>query len=174
MSGCNFYYQKSCQSRFSGMYLVFEVFQDTWHSNKENPSENPVWSLNGLKLCKLAFRSDLVLISLPGKVLGRVSKACCNTVKRSIPSRHEEVTHAPGQSQADAHSSVPCMNAVQARIDNVENGINCLELARRVKATVLIPTLLRNTCAAAWLMQLPSLLSSDGWSRLQHMFGALL
>ena len=28
----------SCQSRFSGMYLVFEVFWDAWRSNKENPS----------------------------------------------------------------------------------------------------------------------------------------
>ena len=32
------YYQNSYQSRFSGVYLVFEVFQDTWHSKKENPS----------------------------------------------------------------------------------------------------------------------------------------
>ena len=31
------YYWNSCRSRFSGVYLVFEVFQDTWHSNKENP-----------------------------------------------------------------------------------------------------------------------------------------
>ena len=28
----------SCQSRFSGVYLVFEVFQDTWGSNKGSPS----------------------------------------------------------------------------------------------------------------------------------------
>ena len=31
-------YLNSCQSRFSGVYLVFDVFQDTWPSNKENPS----------------------------------------------------------------------------------------------------------------------------------------
>ena len=31
-------YLNSCQSRFSGVYLVFEVLQDTdWHSNKGNP-----------------------------------------------------------------------------------------------------------------------------------------
>ena len=30
-------YQSSCQSRLSGVHLVFEVFQDIWHSNKENP-----------------------------------------------------------------------------------------------------------------------------------------
>ena len=28
----------SCQSRFSGVYLDFQVFQDTWRSSKENPS----------------------------------------------------------------------------------------------------------------------------------------
>ena len=28
------YYQNSCQSHFSGVYVVFEVFQDTWHSNQ--------------------------------------------------------------------------------------------------------------------------------------------
>ena len=31
-------YQKSCQYRFSDVYLVFEVLKDTWHSNEENPS----------------------------------------------------------------------------------------------------------------------------------------
>ena len=31
-------YQNSCQSRLSGVYLVSGVFQDTWRSNKENPS----------------------------------------------------------------------------------------------------------------------------------------
>ena len=50
---------------FSGVYLVFEVFQDIWHSNKENPSVilacYPVLSLDGLKLCKSVSRSDLVL-----------------------------------------------------------------------------------------------------------------
>ena len=29
------YYQNSCQSRFSGVYLAFAVFQDIWHSNKD-------------------------------------------------------------------------------------------------------------------------------------------
>ena len=32
------YYQNSCQSRSSGMYLVFEVIQDTWRSNMQIPS----------------------------------------------------------------------------------------------------------------------------------------
>ena len=32
------YYQNSCLSRFSGVYLIFEVFQDAWRANKENPS----------------------------------------------------------------------------------------------------------------------------------------
>ena len=32
------YHQNSSQSHLSGVYLVFEVFQGTWHSNKENPS----------------------------------------------------------------------------------------------------------------------------------------
>ena len=60
------YYLNSCRSRFSGVYLVLEVFQDTWHSNKENPSVywHPVLSLDGLKLYKFVSRSDLVLISL--------------------------------------------------------------------------------------------------------------
>ena len=31
-------YQNSYQSCFLGVYLVFEVFQDTWHSNKDNSS----------------------------------------------------------------------------------------------------------------------------------------
>ena len=31
-------YLNSCRSRFSGVYLVFEVFQLAWCSNKENPS----------------------------------------------------------------------------------------------------------------------------------------
>ena len=42
----------SCQSRFSGVYLVFKVFQDILYSNKENP-------VNGLQLCKFV----LILIS---------------------------------------------------------------------------------------------------------------
>ena len=37
------------------MYLVFEVFQDTWRSNKDNPC---LLSLDGLKIVS---RSDLVL-----------------------------------------------------------------------------------------------------------------
>ena len=32
------YYQSACRSRFSDVHLVFEVFQDTWRSNKGNPS----------------------------------------------------------------------------------------------------------------------------------------
>ena len=53
-----------CRSRFSGVYLVFEVFLDTWHSHKENPSTLAcylVLSLDDLKLCKFISRSDLVL-----------------------------------------------------------------------------------------------------------------
>ena len=67
--GVKIYYLNSCQSRFSGVYLVLEVFQDTWRSNKENRSACwkleccPVWSLHGLKLCKSVSRSDLVPIS---------------------------------------------------------------------------------------------------------------
>ena len=61
------YCQYSCQSRFSGVYLVFEVFQDTSHSNKEilvyTGMLPPVLCLNGLKLYKFVSRSDLVLIS---------------------------------------------------------------------------------------------------------------
>ena len=41
----------SCRSRFSGVHLVFEVFQDGWCSNKENlvysgmlPFLVPSWS----------------------------------------------------------------------------------------------------------------------------------
>ena len=47
-----------CESRF-------EVFQDTWHSNREDPSVSlaclPVLSLDALKLCRFLSRSDLVL-----------------------------------------------------------------------------------------------------------------
>ena len=42
----------------------FEVFQDTWRFNEENPSKpecQPSLSLNSLKLCKFVSRSDLVL-----------------------------------------------------------------------------------------------------------------
>ena len=51
----------------SGMCLVLEVFQDTWRSNKENPSV--YWGatlsspLMALKLCKFVARSDLVPVS---------------------------------------------------------------------------------------------------------------
>ena len=31
------YYQNSRQSHFSGVYLLFEVFQDTWRPHKQNP-----------------------------------------------------------------------------------------------------------------------------------------
>ena len=46
-------YQNSCQSRFSGVHLIFEMSQDTWHSNKENPSA--YWNVSPRS------RSDLVL-----------------------------------------------------------------------------------------------------------------
>ena len=51
---------------FFSVYLVFEVFQDAWRSNKENPCILeccPVLSFHGLKLCKFVSRSDLILIS---------------------------------------------------------------------------------------------------------------
>ena len=52
-------------ARFSGVYIVFEVFQVTWRSNKESPSvywtDTLVVSFNGLKSCKFVSRSDLVL-----------------------------------------------------------------------------------------------------------------
>ena len=38
VSGGRIFYLNSCQSRFSGVHLVLEVFQDTWRSNKESPS----------------------------------------------------------------------------------------------------------------------------------------
>ena len=59
------YYQNSCRYGFSGMYLVFEVFQGIWHSNKKNPClywhatlSCPFMCSN---LCTLVSRSDLVL-----------------------------------------------------------------------------------------------------------------
>ena len=59
------YCPNPCRSRFSGVCLVYEVFQGIWHSNKENPSAS--WNaalscpLMPSKLCKLVSRSDLVL-----------------------------------------------------------------------------------------------------------------
>ena len=61
-------YLNSCQSCFSGVYLVFEVFQDTWRSNKQNPSVYwnaaclvPSWPQ--IMQIRISFRSrsDLVL-----------------------------------------------------------------------------------------------------------------
>ena len=62
------YYQNSCRSRFSGVYLGFEVFQDAWRSNKEIlvypgmlPCLVPSWSQ--IMQIRISFRSrsDLVL-----------------------------------------------------------------------------------------------------------------
>ena len=33
----DFFYESSCQSRFSGVHLVLQVFHDIWYSNKESP-----------------------------------------------------------------------------------------------------------------------------------------
>ena len=68
------YYQNSRRSSFSGVYLVFEVFQDTWHSHKEIlvhtgtlpclvpctlPCLAPWWP----QIMQIVSCSDLVLIS---------------------------------------------------------------------------------------------------------------
>ena len=60
-------YLNSCQSRFSGVYLVVEVFQDTWRSNEENPSAYwretlscPLMASN-YKIC-ISFRSRSGLV----------------------------------------------------------------------------------------------------------------
>ena len=37
MAGAQIIYLNSCQSRFSGVYLVFEVFRNIWPNNMENP-----------------------------------------------------------------------------------------------------------------------------------------
>ena len=63
---------------FSGVYLIFKVFQDIWYSKKEILGVlecYPVLALNGLKLCKFVSRSDLVLISswMPDHVLDFLS-----------------------------------------------------------------------------------------------------
>ena len=74
MSDGAIYCLNSCQSRFSGVYLVFEVFQDTWRSNGE------ILVHTGMLPC----HSDLVLISFwmltmpwicyPISFYGRVSR----------------------------------------------------------------------------------------------------
>ena len=55
-------------SRFSGTYLVFQIFQDTWRSNKENPSvhwganlSSPLLDSNYAIRISFRSRSDLVL-----------------------------------------------------------------------------------------------------------------
>ena len=37
MSGGEINYQPSRQSRILGVHLIFEVFQDTWHYNRNDP-----------------------------------------------------------------------------------------------------------------------------------------
>ena len=51
----------SCQSRFSGVYLVFEVFQDILHSNKDNP--NACW--NATLSCPLTASNYASLYLVP-------------------------------------------------------------------------------------------------------------
>ena len=53
----------SCRSRFSGVYLVFEVFQDSWCSNKENPSAHWNAALSCPFMASAHGNSYLVLIS---------------------------------------------------------------------------------------------------------------
>ena len=62
------YYQNSRQSRFSGVHLVLEVFQDTWHSNKENRSvhwnatlSRPLIAANYVICIVFQSHADLVL-----------------------------------------------------------------------------------------------------------------
>ena len=62
MSGGANYLPNSCQSRFSGVYLVLGVFRDIWPSNKENPSvywhatlSCPSWPQT-MQIC-ISFRS---------------------------------------------------------------------------------------------------------------------
>ena len=59
-------YLNSCQSRFSGVYLVLKVLRDIWPSTKVRKilvyaGTLPCPALHGLKLCKFVSRSDLVL-----------------------------------------------------------------------------------------------------------------
>ena len=65
------YYQNSCQSRFSGVYLVLEVFQDTGHSNKKIlvytrmlPCLVPQWPQIVQTSISFRSRSHLVLNTL--------------------------------------------------------------------------------------------------------------
>ena len=57
------YYLNSCQSHFSGVYLVFVVFQDTWHSNKENTNAYRNATLSCLLIASTSANLCLVLIS---------------------------------------------------------------------------------------------------------------
>ena len=66
--GAEIYYLNSCRARFSGVYLVFEVFQDAWRSNRENPSVHwgatlscPLMASNMQIRISFRSRSDLVL-----------------------------------------------------------------------------------------------------------------
>ena len=61
-------YPNSCQSRFSGVHPVFEVFQDTWRSDKEIlvhtgmlPCLVPSWPQTMQIRISFRSRSDLVL-----------------------------------------------------------------------------------------------------------------
>ena len=57
------YYQNSCQSRFLGVYLVFEVFWDIWRSNKENPVASWNATLSCPSMASIYANLYLVLIS---------------------------------------------------------------------------------------------------------------
>ena len=63
LSVCNGRNVMACQSRFSGVYLVFKVFQDIWCSNKENPGA--LWSatLSCASMASNYANSHLVPIS---------------------------------------------------------------------------------------------------------------
>ena len=67
-AAANICYQKSWQSRFSGVHLVFKVFQNTWHSRQENPSAHwhatlscPLMASNMQIRMSFRSRSDLGL-----------------------------------------------------------------------------------------------------------------
>ena len=64
MSGSGNVLPKFMPISFSGVYLVFEMFQDTWRSNKDNPGVywNATLSCPFMpQIMQIHSRSDLVL-----------------------------------------------------------------------------------------------------------------
>ena len=73
------YYLISCQSRFSGVYLVFKVFQDIWYSNKRNPGKSWSATLSCPSTASNYVNWHLVLISfyrVSGKSGARLFLPC--------------------------------------------------------------------------------------------------